>query len=51
MINTHTVSDAGDMKAYNARLKGIPTVLDTAIGQSKLSDAAGYMPRSSKSSE
>jgi len=41
MINTHTVSDAGDMKAYNARLKGIPTVLDTAIAQSKLSDAAG----------
>ena len=41
MINTHTVTDARDMKAYNARLRGIPAVLDTAIGQSKESDAAG----------
>jgi len=41
MINTHTVSDAADMRAYNARLRAIPAVLDTAIAQSKLSDAAG----------
>src|SRR6476469_8202442 len=41
MINTHTVADARDMKAYNTRLRGIPAVLDTAIGQSKESDAAG----------
>jgi uncharacterized protein (DUF885 family) len=41
MINTHTVSDAADMRAYNARLKAIPAALDTAITQSKLSDAAG----------
>ncbi len=41
MINTHTVTDARDMKAYNTRLRGIPAVLDTAIGQSKESDAAG----------
>ena len=41
MINTHTVSDAGDMRAYNARLKGIPAVLDTAIAQTRQSDAAG----------
>jgi uncharacterized protein (DUF885 family) len=41
LINTHTVSDAGDMSAYNSRLRGIPAVLDTAIGQSKLSDTAG----------
>lgn len=41
MINTHTVSDAGDMRAYSARLRAIPAVLDTAITQSKLSDAAG----------
>ena len=41
LINTHTVSDANDMSAYNARLKAIPAVLDTAIAQSKLSDAAG----------
>src|SRR6476661_155560 len=36
MINTHTVSDTGDMRAYNARLKAIPAVLDMAIAQSKL---------------
>ena len=41
MINTHTVSDAGDMRAYNARLRAIPAVLDTAIAQTRLSDAAG----------
>ena len=41
LINTHTVSDAADMRAYNARLRAIPAVLDTAIAQSKLSDAAG----------
>ncbi len=41
MINTHTVTDAADMRAYNARLRAIPAVLDTAIAQSKLSDAAG----------
>ena len=29
------------MRAYNARLKAIPAALDTAITQSKLSDAAG----------
>ncbi|MGE5561833.1 MAG: DUF885 domain-containing protein [Bacillota bacterium] len=41
MINTHTVQDAADMRAYNARLRAIPKVLDTAIAQSRLSDAAG----------
>ena len=41
MINTHTVSDAADMRAYNARLRAIPSVLETAIAQSKLSDAQG----------
>jgi uncharacterized protein (DUF885 family) len=41
MINTHTVSDAADMHAYNARLRAIPAVLDTAIAQTRLSDAAG----------
>jgi uncharacterized protein (DUF885 family) len=41
MINTHTVSDVGDMKAYNSRLRAIPAVLDTAIAQTKLSDAQG----------
>jgi uncharacterized protein (DUF885 family) len=41
LINTHTVQDAADMKAYNSRIRGIPAVLDTAIAQSKDSDAAG----------
>lgn len=41
MINTHTVTDAQDMRNYNARLRAIPKVLDTAIAQSKTSDAAG----------
>ena len=41
LINTHTVQDAADMRAYNARVRGIPVVLDTAIDQSKQSDAAG----------
>ena len=41
MINTHTVQDAADMRAYNARLRAIPAVLDTAIEESRLSDAAG----------
>ena len=41
MINTHTVSDASDMRAYNARLKAIPAVLDTAIAQTKAAEAAG----------
>ena len=41
MINTHTVSDAADMRAYNARLRAIPAVLDSAIAESRQSDAAG----------
>src|SRR5438270_2716175 len=41
MINTHTVTDASDMRAYDARLRAIPAVLDTAIAQSKLADAQG----------
>ncbi|MGN6155766.1 MAG: DUF885 domain-containing protein [Sphingomicrobium sp.] len=41
LINTHQVKDSDDMKAYNARIRAIPAVLDTAIAQSKDSDAAG----------
>jgi uncharacterized protein (DUF885 family) len=41
MINTHIVKDADDMRAYNARIRAIPAVLDTAIAQSRLSDAQG----------
>lgn len=46
LINTHVVDAFGDMRAYNARLRAAPTVLDEAILQSKLSDAAGvHAPR------
>ncbi|SFR96906.1 DUF885 domain-containing protein [Sphingomonas jatrophae] len=41
LINTHTVQDAADMRAFAARVRGIPTVLDEAIAQSRMSDAAG----------
>ncbi len=41
LINTHTVSNASDMRAYNARVRAIPAALDTAIAQSRLSDRAG----------
>lgn len=41
MINTHTVADAADMRAYNARLKAIPAALDNAMALSRQSDAAG----------
>lgn len=41
LINTHTVQDAADMRAYAARLRAMPAVLDEAITQSRTSDAAG----------
>ena len=41
LIGTHIVRDASDMRAYNARLRAIPAVLDTAIGQSRDSEKAG----------
>jgi uncharacterized protein (DUF885 family) len=41
MINTHTVQDADDMRAYNSRLRGFSAVLDEGIAQSKRSDAMG----------
>src|SRR3954452_2892667 len=31
LINTHTVTDASGMRAYNARVRAIPAVLDAAI--------------------
>ncbi len=46
MINTHNVQDAGDMRAYAARLRAIPAVLDEGITQSRASDAVGvHAPR------
>jgi uncharacterized protein (DUF885 family) len=41
LINTHTVQDAADMRAYSARLRAIPAVLDTAIAESGKSGAMG----------
>lgn len=41
MINTHVVQDAADMRAYAARLRAIPAVLDEAITQSRASAAIG----------
>ena len=41
LINTHLVQSASDAHAYNARLKAMPSVLDTAIAQSRLSTAQG----------
>jgi uncharacterized protein (DUF885 family) len=41
LINTHTVSDPADMRAYAARLRAMPAVLDEGIAQSRASDAAG----------
>jgi uncharacterized protein (DUF885 family) len=43
LINTHQVKDAGDMKAYNARIRAIPPVLDTGIAETKESDAKGIL--------
>ncbi|MBC2652756.1 DUF885 domain-containing protein [Novosphingobium flavum] len=46
LINTHTVSDAADLQAYNARIRGIPAALDTALAQTRQSEQAGVrVPR------
>jgi uncharacterized protein (DUF885 family) len=41
LINTHVVQDAGDMRAYDARLRALPAVLDIAIGETRASSAQG----------
>ena len=41
MINTHSVENAADMRAYNARLRALPAVFDEAIAQSLASDKIG----------
>ncbi|WP_421839379.1 DUF885 domain-containing protein [Novosphingobium sp.] len=41
LVNTHLVKDADDMRAYAARLRAIPAVLDEAIRRSRAADAAG----------
>ena len=46
LINTHNVQDGADMRAYAARLRAIPAVLDDAIAQSRASEAIGVrVPR------
>lgn len=41
MINTHNPQDADGMRAYAARLRAMPAVLDDAIAQSRASDSFG----------
>ncbi|HEX8513153.1 MAG TPA: DUF885 domain-containing protein [Allosphingosinicella sp.] len=41
LINTHNVQDAAGMRAYAARLRAIPGVLDEGIAQSRASEAKG----------
>lgn len=41
LINTHIVQDAADMRAYSARVRAIPAVLDEGIVRSRASDKAG----------
>jgi uncharacterized protein (DUF885 family) len=46
LINTHLAQDAGDMRAYSARLRALPTVLDVAIAESRQSSDQGiHAPR------
>ena len=46
LINTHTVSDAGDMRGYIARLQKLPTQLDIALAQTRASAALGiHVPK------
>ena len=41
LINTHVVQDANDMRAYSARIRAVPAVLDAAIAESGKSTAMG----------
>ena len=41
LINTHNVQDAADMRAYAARLRALPAVLDEGIAQTRASEAIG----------
>ncbi len=41
LINVHNVASAADMRGYNARLRGIPALLDAGIARSRASAAAG----------
>ena len=41
LINTHNVQDAADMRAYAARLRALPAVLEEGIAQTRASEGAG----------
>ena len=41
LINTHNVQDAAGMRAFAARLRAIPAVLDEGIAQSRAAEAIG----------
>jgi uncharacterized protein (DUF885 family) len=41
LINSHTVSDPADMRAWIARVRGIPAKLDLAVAQTRASQKAG----------
>lgn len=41
LINTHGVTEPADLVAYAARIRAIPAVLDTALGQMRESAKAG----------
>jgi uncharacterized protein (DUF885 family) len=41
LINTHNVQEASDMRAYAARLRALPAVLDEGIVQTRASESIG----------
>ncbi len=46
LINVHDVQNAADMRAYNSRVRAIPALVDTALAQTRLSEAQGiFAPR------
>ncbi|MEO0996519.1 MAG: DUF885 domain-containing protein [Pseudomonadota bacterium] len=44
LINTHAVTSTADARAYIARLSGMGTLFDEAIGQARMAAAAGVIP-------
>ncbi len=44
LINTHTVTDASDARAYISRIEGIGALMDTLIARSAARAANGIMP-------
>ncbi len=44
LINTHAVASTADARDYIARLNGMGTLFDEAIGQARMAAAAGVVP-------